>query len=265
MLAQLELDATMTMPLVDDVVDELAARVDWSSVRSVLDIGCGPGVIAAALARHAPNAHVIALDASAALLERVNARAVDEGLSDRVTTVQAQLDDPLPHLPEVDVVWASMVLHHVARPTAVLTDLHRLMRPGGVIVLVEFADPPQVLPAGDPAADAWDRLQREVAAARAHHLGLDPVTVDWPPLLRQAGFADVTDTVRRATHPSPLAPTPRHWLSSHLSRNLEWVNDRLEPGDADLLTTLAAQVPDRDDLFVRLERRVLTAPSSPSA
>jgi len=262
MLAQLELDGAMTMPLVDDVVAGLAARVDWSSVRGVLDVGCGPGVIAAALARHAPSAQVIALDASAPLLERVAARAAEEGLAHRVETVQAQLDEPLPHLPEVDIVWASMVLHHVERPTAVLTDLHRLLRPGGVIVLVEFAEPPQVLPTGDPAAGAWDRLQREVAAARAHHLGLDPVTVDWPPLLHQAGFDDVTDAVRQAMHPAPLAPTPRRWLASHLGRNLEWVSERLERHDIEALTALAAQAPERDDLFVRLARRVLTAPSS---
>ena len=262
MLAQLELDGTMTMPLVDDIVGDLAARVDWPSLRGVLDIGCGPGVISAALARHAPAAHVIALDASASLLERVATLAAEDGLSDRVETVQAQLDEPLPDLPEVDVVWASMVLHHVARPTAALTDLRRLLRPGGVIVLVEFADPPQVLPAGDPATGAWDRLQREVAAARAHHLGLDPVTVDWPPLLHQAGFDDITDTVRHATHPAPLATTPRRWLASHLARNLEWVSERLERDDIEALTALAEQVPERDDLFVRLERRVLTAPSS---
>jgi ubiquinone/menaquinone biosynthesis C-methylase UbiE len=259
MVATLELDGTLALPLVDQIVDGLSGSVDWASITGVLDVGCGPGVIATALAAHAPRAEVIALDGNAALLERVAARAAGDGLADRVRVVEAQLDEPLPHLPDVDVIWASMVLHHVARPTAVLTDLRRLLRGGGVIVLTEFAGPPQVLPAGDPATGAWERLQHAVAEARAHHLGLDPVAVDWPPLLHQAGFVDITDDVVVALHPAPLGDVTRTWLAGHLARNLEWVTDHVAADDIDELRALADSVPDRDDLFVRIERRVLTA------
>ncbi len=82
-------------------------------VRRVLDIGSGPGVVTCLLARAFPDAEVVAVDATAALLERARARAGRLGLGDRVRTHLAELPDGLDALGGADLIWSSKALHHV--------------------------------------------------------------------------------------------------------------------------------------------------------
>lgn len=256
MAARLELDAAITEPIVLQVLAELSAPVG-----RVLDVGCGPGAVAIAIARALPGAHVTALDASSQLLEHVERAAHDAAVGDRVATVPGDLDDDLPALPIADLVWAGMVLHHVADPTATLQRLHDILAPGGTLVMIEFGDPPHVLADDAPmlADGTWSRFQAATAAVLTERLGLDPVTVDWPAHLRSAGFVDVTDQVRVALHPAPLGDVARSWLVDHLEGGVRMTTDRLEDRDAAEILALAASVPDRTDLTVRASRRIVIA------
>ncbi len=259
MADSLELDGTIVLPLVADIAKDLSARIEWRRVRHVLDVGCGPGVATIALAGQAPNARVTALDTSAPLLTRVQARA--KSLDGRVATVQADLDGDLPDLEPADVVWASMVLHHVADPAATLARLRDCLIAGGTLAMVEFAGPPAVLPADDPMLyeGAWSRLEAAAAAVLRERLGLDPWTLDWPSMLADAGFTDISERTRAAYHPAPLTTDTRRWIAKHVNRGLSMAADRLPAADVAPLQELADSAPNRRDLFVRAERRVLIA------
>jgi glycosyltransferase involved in cell wall biosynthesis len=101
--------------------------VDWLEGRPrrrVLDLGCAEGAIAGRLT--ALGHHVTGVDIAAS-----------DGVKDRVDEfVQADLDAGLP--PEVegpfDVVIAADVLEHVRRPEQLLTELHGVMAPGGMLI-----------------------------------------------------------------------------------------------------------------------------------
>jgi len=257
----LELDGAMMLPLVQDIVRDEQLGVRWPGLRHVLDVGCGPGVIACALADHAQFAQVTALDTLAPLLARAQARAAAQSVADRITTVEADLDGPLPDLDPVDLVWASMVLHHVADPTAVLAALLQRLRPGGTLVMIEFSGPSAVLPADDPllADGTWARLEAAGASVVRERLGLDPYTIDWPSLLADAGYEAVTDRTRVAYHPAPLHADARHWVARHVNRGLDMVGDRIPQADRPALQDLADSVGRRNDLYVRAQRRVLSA------
>lgn len=261
MADSLALDGAMVLPLVHDVVRDLAGTVDWRGARHVMDIGCGPGVIACALAHHAPAAKITALDTSEPLLARTNQRATAESLADRVHTITADLDAPLPPLAPADVIWASMVLHHVADPPAVLATLRDQLRPGGVLTMIEFAGPSAVLPQDDPllSSGAWSRFEALNATVRRERLGLDPITLAWPRWLADAGYADVTDRTRVAYHDAPLSSSGRRWIAQHVNRGLQMAGDRLPAGDISGFQDLVDGAAARPDLFVRLERRVITA------
>lgn len=222
----LELDAAITLPIVDEVVH--TSVPDGAAV--LVDVGCGPGVVAA-------------------------------GLGDRVRTVLGDLEQPLPTIGPADLVWASMVVHHVADPVAALSALRRVLRPGGTLVMIEFGSPPEVLSPDDPLvlAGAWQRFEAATAASLRERLGLDPVEVDWPALLAAAGYTDVVDTGRTAVHRSPLGPTARAWLVQHVRRGIEMAGDRVAAVDVAALNAFADSVPSRDDLTVRAHRRVITA------
>jgi SAM-dependent methyltransferase len=256
MAGRLELDAAITEPIVHEVLAELTA-----SVRQVLDVGCGPGAVTIAIARALPDSHVTALDASEALLDHVARSAHDAGVGDRVDTVPGDLDTDLPALPQADLVWAGMVLHHVTDPTATLQRLHDALVPGGTLVMIEFGDPPSVLPDDAPLLldGTWPRFQAATASVLTERLGLDPVLVDWPTHLHSAGFVDITDRGREAVHPAPLGEVARSWLVAHLEGGVRMATERLDDHDAAGILELAASVPDRTDLTVRARRRVVIA------
>jgi SAM-dependent methyltransferase len=102
-----------------------AARVNGTS--AVLDVGTGPGTVAAAaLAR---GATVSAIDADAEMVETA-ARDV-AGLDVRVAVLP---DLPFPDA-AFDAVVGNFVINHVAEPADTLAELRRILRPGGRLAL----------------------------------------------------------------------------------------------------------------------------------
>ncbi len=105
----LDLDAAVFADLLADVVARVAAAAP-TPVRTVLDLGAGTGTGTVALARAFPAAHVVAVDASPAMLERTLRAAQAAGVADRVRVVEGDLDAAWPDTPgtgPADVVWAS--------------------------------------------------------------------------------------------------------------------------------------------------------------
>jgi ArsR family transcriptional regulator len=102
---------------------------------SVADVGAGTGRLLPALAASA--ARIVAIDASAAMLER--ARSATAQIGD--TPIEFRLGD-LEHLPledgEVDAAIAHMVLHHAPDPSRALTELSRVVTPGGRVLVGDF-------------------------------------------------------------------------------------------------------------------------------
>ncbi len=93
-----------------------------------IDIGCGPGVFAAALA--ARGAAVTAVDSSPAMLAAAAAR-------DGVTAVEADATS-LPFADGAfDVACLVQVLEYVADPVAVLREAARVVRPGGRVLAAD--------------------------------------------------------------------------------------------------------------------------------
>ena len=101
-------------------------------VRRVLDIGSGPGVGTCELARVFPDAQVVAVDGSPAMLDRTTERAASRGLGERITTHGAELPGGLDGIAPADVVWASMSLHHIGDETRALRELRALVAPSGL-------------------------------------------------------------------------------------------------------------------------------------
>jgi 2-polyprenyl-6-hydroxyphenyl methylase/3-demethylubiquinone-9 3-methyltransferase len=97
-------------------------------VARVLDVGCGEGQFASALAR--AGAEVLALDAAAEAVRRALAR--NPGLD--VRTVEPEAELPLADA-SFDVVWSGETIEHVADTAAWLSELRRVLRSGGVLLL----------------------------------------------------------------------------------------------------------------------------------
>ena len=119
----------------------LVSRVNAIPGSWVLDAASGTGLVARELARK--NLRVAALDPSRSMV-RHGVRAVrDQGMEDRVRFVAGRAEQ-LPFADETfDAVTFTYLLRYVADPASTVTELARVLRPGGVMASLEFHVPEQ--------------------------------------------------------------------------------------------------------------------------
>lgn len=103
---------------------------------SVLDAGCGPGAITLGIARAVSPGTVTGLDIDEASLEVGRELVADQGV-DNVAFVQASVNETGFPADSFDVAFAHAVLQHLADPAAAVRELFRVVRPGGLIALVD--------------------------------------------------------------------------------------------------------------------------------
>ena len=97
--------------------------------RSILDAGCGAGPLAAALRDR--GAQITGFDSSPAMVALAERR-----LGTDTKVLVADLAEPLPFsTEEFDDVVASLVLHYLEDWSDPLAELHRVLKPGGRLIL----------------------------------------------------------------------------------------------------------------------------------
>ena len=112
------------------VREQLLARLQWIAFTPevVVDLGCGTGHGAIALARRWPGARVIAADFAPGML-RETARHDADGRCERLAADAREL--PLPDA-SVDLVFSNLMLPWCDDPDAVFAGIARVLRPRGL-------------------------------------------------------------------------------------------------------------------------------------
>jgi len=108
-------------------LDESLALIQKQNPRRVLDVGCGDGFFAQRIQR-ATSARVSGVDISAEATETARRRGIDAR--------QADLDKGILFEAETfDLVFCGEVIEHVFDPDFLLTEVHRVLIPEGLLVL----------------------------------------------------------------------------------------------------------------------------------
>jgi ubiquinone/menaquinone biosynthesis C-methylase UbiE len=117
-----------------DLLIELLPLADDSIVA---DIGAGTGYFSFPIARRVAEGKVLAVDIQQEMLDIIEARKLEAGITN-VTTVLGTIDDP--QLPEagVDVILIVDAYHEFSHPHEMGRAMMKSLRPNGVLVLIEY-------------------------------------------------------------------------------------------------------------------------------
>jgi SAM-dependent methyltransferase len=154
---------------------------------SVLDCGCGPGSITFDLARHVAPGVVIGIDAEPAQIERAIQRAERP---DNASFQTASVYDLPFETGRFGVVFAHALFQHLRDPNQAISEMHRVLAPGGIIALRSPDWGAIIITPPTPALMSAFKMFIDVYYAN----GTPLAGRDGPSLLRSAGCQDVTFT-----------------------------------------------------------------------
>ena len=263
---EIERNAEVHHDYLDQAMDWLRTQVDEPA--RIIDVGSGPGVAACALAETFDGAEVVAADRAPELLARAGRRA--ERLGVKIKTLVADLPAAFPELGAADLIWTSGVMHHIGDQQAALNQLAALLRPGGVLAVVEGGLPMRFLPRDigigrpgllsrlDAANDTW------FTDMRAGLPGSTRTVEDWPAMLAQAGLMPSASRTFLVDLPAPLDTEARVLVRDILARQREMLGDRIDAADHEVIDRLLRDedpesVLRRPDVFLLNARTVHSA------
>lgn len=120
---------------VRDTLKPRSAYLEEAGIREgmqVLDFGCGPGSYVVPAAQMVGNSGTVyALDVQQTALTMTRERAAKMGLSN-VETILSDRDTGLPD-GSIDVALLYDIYHDLPYPTTILTELHRVLKPSGIL------------------------------------------------------------------------------------------------------------------------------------
>jgi SAM-dependent methyltransferase len=251
------------------LAEHIASIIAWlplkSEPRQIVDLGCGTGAGTFALLERFPDAHIIAVDASAGHLQLLREKAYARGMQDRVRTVQADLNtDHWPDLGTPGLAWASASMHHMARPDRALADVHELLAPGGLFAVVELDGFPRFLPAHAPEGQPGLEERAHAATDSYHAEHVPHRGADWGPMLTAAGFTVEDERTMTVNIEGNRSQAIGRYAHASLQRIRGAAAPALSPEDLVALDELLDvdsphSILRRSDLAVRTERTVWAA------
>ena len=121
-------DVVAGVPSIHDRLSKPGARI--------ADVGCGAGWSTLALARAYPGAEVRGYDIDAPSIDMANKHTADAGLSDRVSFSTEDVGDVADAF---DVAFAFECIHDMSQPVPVLSAMHEMVAPDGIVVVMDEA------------------------------------------------------------------------------------------------------------------------------
>jgi demethylmenaquinone methyltransferase/2-methoxy-6-polyprenyl-1,4-benzoquinol methylase len=123
----------------------LVSRVEARPEHAVLDVATGTAAVAIELTRRY-GCRVVGVDQSAEMLAEGRQRVQAAGLTSAIDLLEARAEE----LPFEDAAFDGLtftyLLRYVEDPSATMNELARVVRPGGVVAMLEFFEPRAALP-----------------------------------------------------------------------------------------------------------------------
>lgn len=159
-----------------DSIEMLIRMSGVGSEDTVLDVACGPGLVACEFARHC--AEVTGLDITPAMIEQAQKTQTDKGLTNMSWNNGTAL--PLPYADNsFSCVITRYSFHHFNDVKGVLSEMVRVCRPGGKVLAADVRVEPD-------KSEAYDRLEKIRDPSHVHALTGD----EYYELFYESGLKD---------------------------------------------------------------------------
>jgi len=223
-------------------LDALQLLVELSGVGredTVLDVACGPGLVACEFARHAGT--LTGIDITPTMIEQAEKRQEELGLCNLRWEVGEAV--PLPFADDsFSLVITRYSFHHFLEPERALAEMIRVCRPGGKLLVADVA-------VEQEKSAAYDRLEIMRDPSHVHALTSEEFEV----LFRQSGLVDCTrsgygvsielETQLRASFPAPEdLPKLRVMVTSDIGVDRLGIVARREGGEVVYTVPIAVYV-----------------------
>ena len=199
----------------------------------VLDAPCGDGFYARALAHKiGRDGSVVALDSSEEYLE--GCRAIPAEVGDAAIDYQAGDMYALPFADQTfDLVWCAQSMISLKEPVAALKELYRVVRPGGVVAVLENDEHHHVILPW-PVEMEPALLQALPAASNARYGKASTLFASryLRRMIRSAGLKPLQKRTITADRHAPFDTATQSFLESHLASLRSFVEPYLEPPTA---------------------------------
>lgn len=161
----------------------------------VLELGCGPGFVTDLLAELAPEGSLYAVEPSPTLLAQVEGNVRNKPARG-LFPIQAYGDRlPVPD-GSIDFSYARFVLQHIPHPDTVVSEIHRVIRPGGHFCAVDSDDGLVVFHPEDPRVS---QVLRAAQATQEDKGGDRFIGRKLPHMMTKAGFVNVKSRILALT------------------------------------------------------------------
>lgn len=148
---------------------------------SLLDVGCGPGNITADLARRIPDGSVVGVDLPSDVIDAAQREFGAVNVRFEVGDVYAlDFEEGL-----FDLVYAHQVLQHLGDPVGALTEMRRVLRPGGYVAVRDSDYGAFVWAPSDPRLSRWMELYHQLTKRNGAEADAGRNIHRW---VRMAGF-----------------------------------------------------------------------------
>ena len=246
---------------------ELRAMVETLPILEgslVLDIACGDGAYLPWISgRVGSSGTVVGLDLSTSYLALARDQLLEERPGARSRFVAGSIEG-LPFADATfDVAWCAQSLFSLPEPLAAVRAMRRVVKPGGLVAILEDDKLHQVLLPWPVEVELairlaeWEAHRDESSHPRKFYVARRLVGI-----FREAGLVDLSVRAFASSRLAPLADAERTFLAEYLDGLRERVASRLDPENLDKFLKLVdagspSYLPDQPDFHLTIVDHVI--------
>lgn len=151
-------DTEMRINRAKKIADEIVKALELDEEYSAMEFGCGTGLISFNLFNHFKK--VTLVDSSEGMINIANSKIKRYGVSNMVATL-TDISEGNTMDEKFDVIYSSMVLHHIPNIPGILEHFYKLLNPEGYLCIVDLDEEDGSFHKEDPGFDGHNGFNQD--------------------------------------------------------------------------------------------------------